>query len=198
MPTFAAPESPDANPVPRGGRRIQQADEGRGGAVTLIQRFGSAANINALPGAGWGVPQPRRGKPDLHRSECAHVRGTARAAAHRLARLMKMSTRQGVLVQDRGQAWLAEPQGDGKDARTLRPLPAAAAGGATAPARASTGRHRGGGRSPIRSRDGSGHEPDAWAQAAIRIVGRIGIVGAGRQHAEHRLGSRLEVGAKVA
>ena len=43
-----------------------------------------------------------------------------------IARLMKMLTRRGVLVQDMGQTWLAEPDADGEEARTLRPLQAAA------------------------------------------------------------------------
>ena len=43
-----------------------------------------------------------------------------------IARLMKMLTRRGVLVEDMGQTYLAEPDADGEDARTLRPLQAAA------------------------------------------------------------------------
>ena len=43
-----------------------------------------------------------------------------------IARLMKMLTRRGVLVQEMGQAWLAEPDTDGEEARTLWPLQAAA------------------------------------------------------------------------
>jgi hypothetical protein len=43
-----------------------------------------------------------------------------------IARLMKMFMRRSVLVQDMGQAWLAEPDTDGEEARTLRPLQAAA------------------------------------------------------------------------
>jgi hypothetical protein len=39
---------------------------------------------------------------------------------------MKMLTRRGVLVQDMGQTYLAEPDADGEEARTLRPLQAAA------------------------------------------------------------------------
>jgi hypothetical protein len=39
---------------------------------------------------------------------------------------MKMLTRRGVLVEDMGQTYLAEPDTDGEDARTLRPLQAAA------------------------------------------------------------------------
>ena len=40
-----------------------------------------------------------------------------------IARLMKMLTRRGVLVEDMGQTYLAEPDADGEEARTLRPSP---------------------------------------------------------------------------
>ena len=43
-----------------------------------------------------------------------------------IARLMKRLTEQGVLVQDLDETWLAEPDGDSEEARTLRPLQAAA------------------------------------------------------------------------
>jgi hypothetical protein len=43
-----------------------------------------------------------------------------------IARLVKMLTRRGVLVQDMGQAWLAEPDADSQEAPTLQPLQAAA------------------------------------------------------------------------
>ena len=43
-----------------------------------------------------------------------------------IARLMKMLTRHGVLVEDMGQTYLAEPDADGEESRTLRPLQAAA------------------------------------------------------------------------
>jgi hypothetical protein len=43
-----------------------------------------------------------------------------------ITRLMKMLTRHGVLIEEMGQTWLAEPQTDGDEARTLRPLQAAA------------------------------------------------------------------------
>ena len=39
---------------------------------------------------------------------------------------MRMLTRRGVLVEDMGQTWLAEPDSDSDEARTLRPLQAAA------------------------------------------------------------------------
>ena len=43
-----------------------------------------------------------------------------------IARLMKMLTRRGVLVEDMGQTYLAEPDTEGEESRTLRPLQAAA------------------------------------------------------------------------
>jgi hypothetical protein len=43
-----------------------------------------------------------------------------------IARLMKLLTRRGVLVEDMGQAYLAEPDADGDEARKLRRLQAAA------------------------------------------------------------------------
>jgi hypothetical protein len=41
-------------------------------------------------------------------------------------RLMKMLTRRGALVEDMGQTYLAEPDAEGEEERTLRPLQAAA------------------------------------------------------------------------
>ena len=43
-----------------------------------------------------------------------------------ITRLMQLLTRRGVLVEDMGQTYLAEPDADGDEARTLRPLQAAA------------------------------------------------------------------------
>ncbi|WP_343624224.1 hypothetical protein [Roseateles puraquae] len=39
-----------------------------------------------------------------------------------IARLMKMLTRRGVLIDDVGQTWLAEPDADEELARTRPPL----------------------------------------------------------------------------
>jgi hypothetical protein len=112
------------------GRTGLKSDEGQGGAVTLIQRFGSAANLNihlhclVLDGVyrcdADGAPTfVEAGSPtdeELH------------ALLHTvIARLMRMLTRRGVLVEDMGQTWLAEPDSDSDEARTLRPLQAAAA-----------------------------------------------------------------------
>lgn len=43
-----------------------------------------------------------------------------------IARFMKMLTRRGVLDEEMGQTWLAEPDTDGEEARTVRQLQAAA------------------------------------------------------------------------
>ena len=43
-----------------------------------------------------------------------------------IIRFMKMLTRRGVLIPEMGQTYLAEPDADGEEARTLRPLQAAA------------------------------------------------------------------------
>jgi hypothetical protein len=43
-----------------------------------------------------------------------------------ITRLSRMLTRRGAPVEDMGQIWLAEPDADGEQARTLRPLQAAA------------------------------------------------------------------------
>lgn len=42
-----------------------------------------------------------------------------------IARFMKMLTRLEVLAEEMGQTWLAEPDTDGEEARTVRPLQAA-------------------------------------------------------------------------
>jgi hypothetical protein len=107
----------------------RRADEGQGGAVTLIQRFGSAANLNihlhclvldgvyrcAADGAPAFVEAGTLSDDELH----ALLQMT-------IARLMKMLTRRGVLVEDMGQTYLGEPNADGEEARTLLPLQAAA------------------------------------------------------------------------
>jgi hypothetical protein len=43
-----------------------------------------------------------------------------------ITRLMKMLTRRGVLIVEMGQPYLADSDVDGEEARTLRPLQAAA------------------------------------------------------------------------
>jgi hypothetical protein len=106
-----------------------KTDEGHGGAVTLIQRFGSAANLNihlhclVLDGV------YRCGADGV--LEFVEVGSPTDDEVHALlqaiiARLMKLLTRRGVLVEDMGQTYLAEPDTEGEESRTLRPLQAAA------------------------------------------------------------------------
>ena len=106
-----------------------KTDEGHSGAVTLIQRFGSAANLNVhllclvldgvyRCGAG-GVPSFV--EVDAPTDDELHA-----LLQSLITRLMKLLTRQGVLVQDMGQTYLADPDADAEEARTLRPLQAAA------------------------------------------------------------------------
>ncbi len=106
-----------------------KADEGQGGAVTLIQRFGSAANLNihlhclVLDGV---YRCGADGSPAFIEAG-APTDGELDALLHTIiARIMKMLTRRGVLVEDMGQTYLAEADADGEEARTLRPLQAAA------------------------------------------------------------------------
>ena len=106
-----------------------KGEEGHGGAVTLIQRFGSAANLNihlhclVLDGVyrcgADGVPVfVEAGAPSD--DELHALLQTV------IARLMKMLTRRGVLIEEMGQTYMADPNADGDEARTLRPLQAAA------------------------------------------------------------------------
>lgn len=106
-----------------------KTDEGHGGAVTLIQRFGSAANLNihlhclVLDGV---YRCDADGTPTFVEAG-APTDDELDALLHTvITRLMKMLTRRGVLIEEMGQTYLAEPQADGDEARTLRPLQAAA------------------------------------------------------------------------
>jgi hypothetical protein len=104
-------------------------DEGHGGAVTLIQRFGSAANLNihlhclVLDGVYRCGTDGAPAFAEVGSPTDDEMRALLQTL---IARLMKMLTRRGVLVEDMGQTYLAEPDADGEEARTLRPLQAAA------------------------------------------------------------------------
>ncbi len=105
------------------------ADEGQGGAVTLIQRFGSAGNLSihlhclVLDGV---YRRGADGAPTFVETEAPADDELHALLQTVITRLMKMLTRRGVLVEDIGQTYLAEPDADDEDARTLRPLQAAA------------------------------------------------------------------------
>ncbi len=106
-----------------------KADEGHGGAVTLIQRFGSAANLNihlhclVLDGV---CRCGANGAPTFIEAAASADDELHALLQTAIVRLMKMLTRRGVLIEEMGQTWLAEPDADGQEARTLRPLKAAA------------------------------------------------------------------------
>ncbi|MFN8866414.1 MAG: transposase [Pseudomonadota bacterium] len=101
----------------------------QGCAVTLVQRFGSAANLD-IHLHDLVVDGVCRGEADGMPS-CVEAAAPTDDELHALllsvsAWLVTMPTRRGVLVEDMGQTWQAEPDADGEEARTLRPLQAAA------------------------------------------------------------------------
>ncbi len=106
-----------------------KADEGQGGAVTLIQRFGSAANLNihlhclVLDGV---YRCGADGLPTFIEAAAPTDDGLHALLQTVITRLMTMLTRRDVLIEEMGQTYLAEPDVDGDKARTLRPLQAAA------------------------------------------------------------------------
>ncbi len=106
-----------------------KADEADSGAVTLIQRFGSAANLNihlhclVLDGV---YRRSADGTPELVEAP-APTDQALQAALHKvITRTMKMLTRRGVLVEEEGSTYVADNDGDSDEARVLRPLQAAA------------------------------------------------------------------------
>ena len=110
----------------RAGLKAEQADSG---AVTLIQRFGSAANLKihlhclVLDGV---YRCDTEGEPDFVEVP-APTDEALQAALHKIiTRLMKLPTRKEVLVKEQGQTTMADDDGDSDEARVLRPLQAAA------------------------------------------------------------------------
>jgi hypothetical protein len=106
-----------------------QPDEADSGAVTLIQRFGSAANLNihlhclVLDGV---YRHSAEGGPEFVEAP-APTDEALRSVLHKIiTRLMKLLTRRGVLVEEEGSTYMADSDGDSDEARTLRPLQAAA------------------------------------------------------------------------
>jgi hypothetical protein len=91
-----------------------RADDGHGGAVTLIQRFGAAANLSirlhclVLDGV---CRCDAYGAPSFIEAGAPTDEGLHALLQTIIARLMMMLTRRGVLVEDMGQTYLAEPEG---------------------------------------------------------------------------------------
>jgi hypothetical protein len=106
-----------------------KADKADTGAVTLIQRFGSAGNRNihlhclVLDGVCRRVVD---GEPPFVEVP-APTDEALQAVLHEInTRTMKLLTRRGVLIEEQGQTCMADNDGDSDEARMLRPLQAAA------------------------------------------------------------------------
>jgi len=111
------------------GQARLKTDEADSGAVTLIQRFGSAANLNihlhclVLDGV---CRRGIDGAPEF--VAVPEPTGKAlQAVLHKIiTRLMKLLTRRGALVEGEDSTYMADNDGDSDEARALRPLQAAA------------------------------------------------------------------------
>ena len=97
--------------------------EAHTGAVTLIQRFGSAANLNihlhclVLD----GVYRSGAGVPVFHEARAPAIEELQALLAKIITRLMRLLTRQGYLIEEQGMRYLAEIEAD----HALTPLQAA-------------------------------------------------------------------------
>ena len=93
-----------------------KADEGQGGAVTLIQRFGSSVSLNVhvhclvLDGV---YRCGADGVPAFVEAQAPTDDELRTLLKSLITRLMKLLTRRGVLVEEMGQTCLAEPDADG-------------------------------------------------------------------------------------
>ena len=97
--------------------------EAHTGAVTLIQRFGSAANLNihlhclVLD----GVYRSGAGVPVFHEARAPGIEELQALLAKIITRLMRLLTRQGYLIEEQGMRYLAEIEAN----HALTPLQAA-------------------------------------------------------------------------
>ena len=108
-----------------------KADEAHSGAVTLIQRFGSAANLNihlhclVLDGV---YRCDTEGEPVFVEVPAPTDEALQTVLLKIITRTMKLLTRRGVLVEEEGSTYMADSDADSDEARALRPLQAAVAG----------------------------------------------------------------------
>jgi hypothetical protein len=104
-----------------------KADEADSGAVTLIQRFGSAAKLNVhlhclvLDGV---YRLSAEGAPEFVEAPAPTDEALQTVLHKIITRLMKLLTRRGVLVEEEGSTYMADNDGDSDEARVLRPLQA--------------------------------------------------------------------------
>jgi hypothetical protein len=105
-----------------------KAAEAESGTVTLIQRFGSAANLNIHPHCLVldGVYRRSEAGP-VFVEVPAPTEEAMQAVLHKIVtRTMKLLTRRGVLIEEQGSTYLADNDAGSDEARTLGPLQAAA------------------------------------------------------------------------
>ncbi len=106
-----------------------KAEEADSGAVTLIQRFGSAANLNihlhclVLDGV---YRRSAEAEPVFVKAPTPTDEALQTVLHKIITRTMKLLTRRGVLVEEEGSTYMADNDGDSDEARALRPLQAAA------------------------------------------------------------------------
>ena len=106
-----------------------KADEAGTGAVTLIQRFGSAANLNihlhclVLDGV---YRCDTDGEPVFVEVPAPTDEALQTLLQKIITRTMKLLTRKGVFVEEQGQTYMADDDADSDEARVLRPLRVAA------------------------------------------------------------------------
>ena len=102
-----------------------RAGEGECDSVTLIQRFGSAANLNihlhclVLDGV---YRTNVKGEPVFVEIPPPSDEQVWEVLERIIKRVMKQLVRRGILVEDQGETYLADDGDDSEESRTLRPL----------------------------------------------------------------------------
>ena len=105
-----------------------KAAEADSGAVTLSQRFGSAANLNihlrclVLD----GVYRHTDGEPVFVEAAPPSDEALQAVLQRIITRMLKLLAGRRVLIEEQGQPYMADSDADADDVRTLRPLQAAA------------------------------------------------------------------------
>ncbi|MEZ5659717.1 MAG: transposase [Burkholderiaceae bacterium] len=101
---------------------------GQGGAVTLIQRFGSAANLNihlhclVLDGV---YRCEGEGEPQFVAVAAPTDEELAGLLQTMISRILRMLTRRRVLEQEAGQTWLSDTDSEANEGSAMWPLQAA-------------------------------------------------------------------------
>ena len=107
------------------GQAGMKVGEGECGSVTLIQRFGSAANLNihlhclVLDGV---YRTNANGEPEFIDIPAPSDEDIWEVLQRIIRGVMKQLVRRGILVEDQGEMYLADDEEDSEQARVLRPL----------------------------------------------------------------------------